>query len=184
MTVKKIMALAAELCGRRDLSDYLNNVSAENLAEQERDAKTLLQCYNLTENEIALDYLPLRRTQKFESEGYISYTEFEKPPVEILSVRDASCRKQTFETDADGIKVPAGALTAEYSYRPAVKTGEEEAEFNAKGDGRLLALGTACEFALFSGMMQEAGLLDKRYRDALACACRERGGRLKMRRWI
>ena len=72
MTVKKIMALAAELCGRRDLSDYLNNVSAENLAEQERDARTLLQCYNLTENEIALDYLPLRRTQKFESEGYIS----------------------------------------------------------------------------------------------------------------
>lgn len=184
MTVKKIMALAAELCGRRDLSDFLNGISAENLAEQERDAKTLLQCYNLTENELALDYLPLRRTQEFVSEGELSYAEFEKPPVEILSVRDASGKKHSFELDADGVKVPAGALAVEYSYRPAVKTGEEEAEFNCKGDGRLLALGTACEFALFSGMMEEASLLDKRYRDALACACRERGGRLKMRRWI
>ncbi len=184
MTVKKIMALAAELVGRRDLSDYLNNVSAENLAEQKRDAETLLQCYNLTENEIALDYLPLRRTQEFSSEGEIAYATFEKPPVEIFSVRDESGKKQTFSVEADVIRVPVGTLTVEYSYRPAVKTAEDEAEFNAKGDGRLLALGTASEFALFSGMMQEAGLLDKRYRDALACASRERGGRLKLRRWI
>ena len=34
-----------------------------------------------------------------------------------------------------------------------------------------------------SGMFDAAALLDRRYRDALACACRERGGRLKMRRW-
>lgn len=184
MTVKKIMALAAELCGRRDLSDFLGGVSAEDLARQERDVKTLLQCYNLTENEIALDYLPLRRTQEFVSDGEIAYAQFEKPPVEIISVRDGSGAKRDFTVAEEGIRTPAGALKVEYSYRPSVKTREDEAEFNLKGDGRLLALGTACEFALFSGMMQEAALLDKRYRDALACACRERGGRLKMRRWV
>lgn len=184
MTVKKIMALAAELCGRRDLADFLGGVSAENLPEQQRETETLLQCYNLTENEIALDYLPLRRAQDFDSDGEISYDLFAKPPVEILSVRTASGAKAEFTVAEEGIRTPVGALKVEYSYRPSVKTEEDEAELNLKGDGRLLALGTACEFALLSGMMQEATLLDKRYRDALACACRERGGRLKMRRWI
>ena len=50
--------------------------------------------------------------------------------------------------------------------------------------GALLALGTACEFALMSGDMETAALLDKRYRDALACACRERGGRFRLRSWV
>ena len=184
MKVKQIMALAAELCGRRDVADYLDKGLTADAAASEREEQTLLRCYNLAENEIALDYLPLRRTQEFSSEGEIAYATFEKPPVEIFSVRDESGKKQTFSVEADVIRVPVGTLTVEYSYRPAVKTAEDEAEFNAKGDGRLLALGTASEFALFSGMMQEATLLDKRYRDALACACRERGGRLKMRRWI
>ena len=77
----------------------------------------------------------------------------------------------------------AGQALVEYSVRPRVKGEGDIPELAARGDGRLLALGTACEFALMSGNTDAASLLDKRYRDALACACRERGGRLKLRRW-
>ncbi len=183
MKVNKIMIMAAELCGRRDLADYLAGKTGESL-ETEREAESLLCCYNLTENEIALDYLPLRRTQKLISDGEIGYAAFEKAPVEIESVRGADGQKLSFRVAEEGICVRAGEAEVTYSYRPSVKARTDEAELSAKGDARVLALGTACEFSLMNGMTEAASLLDKRYRDALACACRSRGGRLKMRSWI
>lgn len=184
MKVNLIMAMAADLCGRKDLSGYLTGKSAENLAEAERDTEILLRCYNLTENETALDYLPLRRTQTLVSDGKIAYTAFEKPPLEIESVRRSDGGKLPFRIAEDGVCVQAGEVSVTYTYRPSVKEREDEAELNRKGDARILALGTACEFSLMNGMFDAATLLDKRYRDALASACRERSGRMKMRSWI
>ena len=89
-----------------------------------------------------------------------------------------------FRIAEDGVCVQAGEVNVTYTYRPSVKAREDEAELDRKGDARLMALGTACEFSLMNGMFDAASLLDKRYRDALACACRDRSGRMKMRSWI
>ena len=183
MMVREVLVCAAELCGRKDLADFAAGKSGENAAEAERECETLLRCYNMTENEVALDYLPLRREEELISDGRIEYGAFSKPPVEIFAVRGERGEKLPFRTDEEGVRVRAGRTAVSYSYRPAVKKAGDRAELNRKGDGRLLALGTACEFALLNGMTEEAALLDRKYRDALACACRERGGRLKMRRW-
>ena len=183
MRVKEILVLAADLCGRRDLAEYLAGKNGADAGAYAREAESLLRCYNLAENEIALDYLPVRRTQMFESEGCIAYADFAAQPVEILSVRDAAGKKLSFTAGEKGVRVRAGQALVEYSVRPRVKGEGDIPELAARGDGRLLALGTACEFALMSGNTDAASLLDKRYRDALACACRERGGRLKLRRW-
>ena len=96
MKVREIMGLAAEFAGRRDVADFLGGRSAENAAEGEREADTLLRCYNIAENELALDYLPIERVQRFESEGLVPYTAFEALPVEILSVRDGWGRRLPF----------------------------------------------------------------------------------------
>lgn len=183
MKVREILACAAELCGRKDLADFLAGRSGENAAAAERECETLLRCYNMTENEVALDYLPLRREEELHSEGAVPYAAFSAPPVEIFSVRGEGGEKLPFRADEEGLRVRAGRVRVCYSSRPKVKGIGEEAELSRRGDGRLLALGTACEFALLSGMTEEAALLDKKFRDALACACRERGGRLMMRRW-
>ena len=184
MKVKQIMASAARLCGRQDVAEYLERGFTEDLSAAEREAETLLKCYNLAENEIALDYLPLRREERFESDGCVPYAAFAEPPVEILSVRDEAGRSLRFAAGEKGVRVREGRAVIRYSVRPRVKGPGDRPELSEKGDARLLALGTACEYALMSGNYDAASLLDRRYRDALACACRERGGRLRMRRWV
>lgn len=183
MKVKQIMASAARLCGRQDVAEYLERGFTEDLSAAEREAETLLKCYNLAENEIALDYLPLENAETIGSDGKISLRALAFPPVEILAVRGESGEKLPFTVGAECIRVREGKVRVYYSYRPRVKKIADEAESNSRAGERVLALGTACEYALMSGMFDAAILLDRRYRDALACACRERGGRLKMRRW-
>lgn len=183
MKVKQIMAQAARLCGRRDVAEFLERGIAEDLTSAQREEETLLRCYNLAENEIALDYLPLKRTETVGSDGAVPYRALSLPPLEIFSVYGAGGEKLPFTAEAEGIRVREGKVSVTYSYRPRVKTAADETESNSRAGERVLALGTACEYALMSGMFEAAALLDRRYRDALACACRERGGRLKMRRW-
>ena len=184
MRVKEILILAAELACRRDLADYLAGKNGEDASARAREEERLLRCYNLAENEIALDYLPLRREECFESDGCVPYAAFAEPPVEILSVRDEAGRSLRFAAGEKGVRVREGRAVIRYSVRPRVKGPGDRPELSEKGDARLLALGTACEYALMSGNYDAASLLDRRYRDALACACRERGGRLRMRRWV
>lgn len=183
MKVREILVCAAELCGRKDLADFLAGKSGENAAAAERECDTLLRCYNMTENEVALDYLPLKREEELLSEGSVPFSAFAEPPVEIFSARGERGEKLPFRAEEEGLRVRAGKVRVCYSVRPKVKGIGADAELSRRGDGRLLALGTACEFALLSGMTEEAVLLDKKFRDALACACSGRGGRLKMRRW-
>ena len=51
MTVKEVLALAAENLGREDLSAQLSADSVQ----ADGEIKALLRCYNLVENEVALD---------------------------------------------------------------------------------------------------------------------------------
>lgn len=183
MRVKEIMALSAELCGRRDVADYLEKGLAADAAAAEREAQTLLRCYNLAENEIALDYLPLKRTEAFVSDGEIAFDRFALPPLEVFAVRGERGERLAFSQTETALRVRAGSVTVTYSYRPNVKTEQDEPSVDGRAGERVLALGTACEYALMSGSTETAELLDRRYRDALACACRERGGKMKMRRW-
>ncbi len=184
MLVKEIMVLAAELCGRRDLADFLAGRTGADAGAMQREEETLLRCFNLTENEIALDYLPIRRRESFVSDGGVPYAAFSCPPAEIFAVRGPSGEKLAYTALGEGLRVRAGAVEVEYSCRPSVKAAADAPEAGCRDGGRLLALGTACEFALMSGDMETAALLDKRYRDALACACRERGGRFRLRSWV
>ena len=120
MRVREILILAAELACRRDLADYLAGKNGEDASAFAREEEAMLRCYNLTENELALDYLPLRRTEKFVSDGCVAYTAFAEPPVEILSVRGETGRSLPFTAGEDGVLVRAGCVTVEYSVRPRV----------------------------------------------------------------
>ena len=183
MTVKDILIAAARLCGKTETADYLSGKPCADAGAAQREAETVLRCYNLAENEIALDYLPIRRTEETVSDGLVPYAALEKPPLEIIAAEDGAGNRLPFSAVRDGVRVRAGNVVLTYSYRPSVKRMQDAPEMSGKANARLLILATACEYALMSGMTDEAALLDRRYRDALACACRERGGRLKMRRW-
>ena len=65
MTVKESILLAAEElgCGGQ-VRDYLENKGETG----KRETEALLRCFNLVENEVALDYLPLYAEDETESE--------------------------------------------------------------------------------------------------------------------
>ena len=60
MKVQKIMACAAALVGRRDLCDWLEGKGGVDSDGLRRDAEQMLKCFNLAENEAALDFIPLK----------------------------------------------------------------------------------------------------------------------------
>lgn len=59
MKVREIAALAAEYIGREDLAEALSVLEGE----PEGELKALLRCYNLVENEVAIDYFPPKREE-------------------------------------------------------------------------------------------------------------------------
>ncbi len=181
MKVQKIMACAAALVGRRDLCDWLEGKGGVDSDGLRRDAEQMLKCFNLAENEAALDFIPLKREDGVFSDGVVPFSALSAAPVEIMSVRSAAGKRLHFKVTEAGIAVRRGEALVAYRARPAVKGMADEADF--AGGERFLALGTACEFALMEGMLDRAAELDERYKEALAAATKSRGGRMKERMW-
>lgn len=184
MTVKEIVRLAAEMLGRQDLSEAIDALEGE----PEGEVKSLVRCFQLVENEVALDYFPLKKEEPFAPEGHkVSYTRFSSAPVDVLKVTDGNGKAVEFEIRPTHIYLPEtnGVVSVTYSYAPAPKTIAQSSEFSGKISARLLAYGVASEFSLACARYQEAAMWEKRFRDALKCVnlCRRRLS-MRSRRWV
>ena len=69
MTVKEVLALAAEHLARADLQKQLGELS-ENAAPK-GELASLLRAYNLVENELAVDVLPLKAEETLSAEDHL-----------------------------------------------------------------------------------------------------------------
>ncbi len=164
IAVQDVIQTAARLIGLGEL-----------VTEPEASSEALLfvRCFNLIENEIALDYFPLKRTETIEpADGKILYTAFSETPVFIVGAEDAAGRKIPFEAFPAylDVKGHAGPVSVHYAYAPKTKTPKDNTDFSGRISCRLLAYGTAAEYLLACGKFAEAAAFDKKYRDALAAA--------------
>lgn len=184
MTVKEIIALAAQCLGRGELY-----AEAKSLAKNPKgELATLLRCYNLVENEIALDYLPLKREESLPVErGFVPFSAFTLAPIEVKKVTDESGVPLRFTPLQNGIKVrgACGNVNVTYAYSPAEKGWGDQSEYGGKVSARLMAEGICGEFCLTEGRFSEASAWDKKYRDALRAAYLVRRKlRIRSRRWV
>lgn len=180
MQVKEIVKCAAKNLGREDL------VAALDADETEGEAGALVDCYNLVENEIALDYFPLKAEEEFAPEkGEIVYSRFSHAPVNVIKVQNRAGSRVDFELFSSFLRLPEGVGTVRvlYAYAPAKKTLSDSSEFSDKISERLLSFGVASEFCLSRGQYSEAAVWEKRYREALRAASSPRGTRIRARRW-
>lgn len=192
MLVKEILAQAAFLLGQEDVSEYLKSnsqsgLSAEELKDLTQKTDLLLRCYNMVENEVALDYLPLTAEERIDGAGEkIRYTSFLHTPVSVLSVTDERGNKIPYTVFPEYIKTDArGTVVVTYSYAPPTKLIGGESEYGARVPQRLFAYGVACEACLIAGLYDEASAWDKKYKDALLCAySRNRPHVIRSRRWV
>ena len=184
MKVKNVLALAAANLGREELVAEIDNCVVNPAGE----LLSLLRCYNLVENEIALDYFPLKHEEVINvQDGKLPFEDLSYAPVEILSVRVGG-KPLDFEIRPAYLQLErsmTGNVTVGYTYSPAEKGWNGECELGGKISARLLSLGVCNEFCLSNGQFGEAATWEKKYREALRAASGNRRRlSVRSRRWV
>lgn len=182
MTVSDVMIMAAVQLGIGDkVKAYVNGTSSLYKAQGD----LLLQCFNLVENELALDYIPLMKQEILAvSDGKISYDAFTSDVVRIVKVVDEHGESVPFKLFAAYMEVDAERVSVTYAYTPKPKTVTEESDFQAFVSERLFSYGMAAEYCMATGLYEEAVVWDKKYKEGIEAARRlARGGKIASRRW-
>lgn len=181
LTVREILLSAAEALHLDDAIAYLSGKSTK-LGE----TNDLLRCYNLVENELALDYLPLQAEETFESTtGVLYYSTFDNAIVRVLHVSDESGNPTDFKLFPDYFKTQPGVVCIRYTYSPKAKTVDQVCEYTMQASARLFTYGIAAEYTLALGMFEESAAWDKKYKDAITAVYRARPCKmLRSRRWV
>ena len=128
----------------------------EDLLEVSYTKEDLLYCFNMVENELALDYLPLYATHRCNSRA-VYYAEFEHQPVRIVG---CNCG---FKIYPEFIEGKADITEIKYSYIPHSKDLYDECSYDEKYL-ECLAYGTVSEYLCMQGFYEEAALWDKKYK--------------------
>ena len=191
MTVKEVIALAAGCLGRDDLISALDKGEEEISEEEKLELDALLRCYNFVENEVALDYCPLKREETVEvKENKIYYTELSQAPVNVRKVVGGGYL-QRFAAYPAYILLSDGWLGSAlvvYDCIPSTKNSfDEESEFSQESgvSARLLAYGVTAQYCLVNGENGRAALWDKKFRESLrAKNLLRRTMSIRSRRWV
>lgn len=116
----------------------------------------LLTCFNLVENELALDYLPLYAIHKCDAQ-VVYYAEFEYQPVRIVN---CNCG---FKIYPEFIEGKEDIVEIKYSYIPHSKDLHDECSYDEKYLDCLVC-GTVAEYLCSQGFFEEANLWEKKYK--------------------
>lgn len=177
ITVKEVIQTAVGLVGS----------AADTEDASSEEVLLFVRCFNLVENEVALDYIPLLAEEEIEADGKAEYTALKKAPLRILRVTDGAGNALRFKAlhaclDLGGFR---GTAHVTYAYAPSAKTYSESSDYEGAVSARLLAYGTAAEYLLARGKFAEASAFDAKYRDALrAASVPRRRLAVRARRWV
>ena len=169
MNIKDIIAAAATLLNREDICNYLISGEVDDLTSTVKDLDIMLRCFNLVENEIALEYKPLVCIENITTEnGIVNFDILTKPIIEIIKVEDESGNKLNYKLFHTYLKTKPENIVVYYTYIPEKKLLTGISDYTeVEIPQRVLAMGIACEFSLISAMYDEAVMWDKRYKDSL-----------------
>ena len=182
MKVSDVMIMAAVQLGIGDgVKGYVNGTNS--LYKQQ--SELLLQCFNLVENELALDYIPLVKQETLTlTDKKIYYEAFDSDVVRIIKVADEHGASLPYKLFAAYMEVDAEKAVVTYAYTPTPKTMTEESDFQAFVSERLFSYGMAAEYCMATGLCEEAVVWDKKYKEGIEGARQlARGGKMASRRW-
>jgi hypothetical protein len=154
---------------------------------QQKELSLLLRCLNLVYNQVATDYIPLIKTERFlPSSGEVLFTSFYKKVLDIRKIVDKDGIKASYKLYPDRISTIDEEISVTYSYEPDELTGLESImeSFSEKLTERVMAYGVAMEYSFISGLHDDASIWEKRFKDGLLIASRKKSEiRLPARRW-
>lgn len=183
MTVKDIVTLAARQLGiAEEVQDALDGKTGADL----KPLQLLTQCFNIVENELALDYLPLYAEDEVCSEtGKIEFSELARSAVRILRVEDAWGNSLPFKLFPSYLVTQPQTVKIRYTYTPQEKDITGESDYTLFASERLFAYGIAAEYCIAMGLYEESAVWDKKYKEGIEAARNVgKGVRIASRRWV
>ena len=187
MIVKDILKITAEMAGENQTVLYFDEKGVDDLAFCEENARLLLRCYNLIVEELALEYLPLKREEEVVSkQGKIYFSDLEFRPLRILNVRRKNGQKVPYKLVNDYLEVSNGEFIIEYNYRlePAVEDDEVVYSDTVIGPYTLV-YGMLSQYLLEKGRLSESDIYQDKYLSAIRARIAEkRQLKIPGRRWI
>lgn len=183
MTVKDIVTLAATQLG---IADSVQDVIDGKAGADTKTLTLLVECFNIVENELALDYLPLYAEDEVYSDtGRVEFTELSQAAVRILRVEDEWGNALPFKLFPSYLVGQPGRVKITYTYTPKKKDITGSSEYTLLASERLFSYGIAAEYCVAMGLYEESAVWDKKYKEGIEAACS--GGksvRLASRRWV
>lgn len=128
----------------------------EELLDVDSTKEELLECFNLVENELALDYLPLYATHSC-NDQVVHYDEFEYVPVRIIL---CNCRFKIYPTY---IEAKENITEVQYVYLPKKKELHDECSYNKEVLNCLVA-GIISEYLNSQGFYDEGYAWGRKYK--------------------
>ena len=186
MTVKEVLGNAARLIGERDVFDFLSDGVPDDRAYAEESAELLKRCYDIVVDELACEYLPLKKTEEFVvTDGKIPFRDFSEKPISIDRVSDENGNKLAYSTIIDHLEVNAAKVSITYGFRPESQKLTDEAYY---ADGiigeHVLSYGIAAEYCLERGRISDAEIWNAKYANALKARLAEkRRLKIKVGKW-
>ena len=187
MQVRDCVAFAAETLDLKNVVKYLKSGETNDYNNVSDTIETLLSAYNAVADEIARDFIKLTRSEVFTvTGGEIKFNKFSDNPLKIISVKGADGNAVAAKIYPDKIATDAGEITVEYVYAPAARELNDECDFSHTEIGaRALGLGVAAEYALISGMYEQAVIYNEKFIDAMKNALfKRKKPKIKGRAWF
>ena len=83
------------------------------------------------------------------------------------------------------LKTQPGKVCVTYTYAPEKKELLGTSDFSAAVSTRLIADGMAAEYAIATGLFEDAAVWDKKYKEGIRAAYRlQKCKRIRSRRWV
>lgn len=156
MKVKEVIELSAELLG---------------IELTEENTATLLDCYNLVENELAMDYFPLRAVDKvLIKENKIKYADLKNKAWRIINVLDFQNDEVKYRLYPEYIELKKNYnghyFFVRYNYIPKEKVIDDNCDYNDRYK-QVLKYGVCAEYCLMQGNFELASMFDNKYKDGI-----------------
>ncbi len=182
MLVKDVIILACEFTENKDLAKSLTDNTLDE--EQNLIVESLIKCFNLINNEICSEYMPLIKQEKIRLQDFkCFYSQLSGKVLDVISVVDKNGKKVKFKCFNDYLIAFANEVTILYTTLP--QDSEIEDEIVTKIPTRVYAYGVAREYYFMQTLFDEADVWEERFKNSLCILTRKKSETIMpRRRWI
>ncbi len=183
MLVKDVIALACDFTDNSALGDKIR-LSQDLTDDEQAQMDIYLKCFNLVNNEIASEFVPIKKIEQFDVEsGKVLFSKFSNKPYKILYVKNSLGKKMRFKVFQDHIVVFCKKAIIAYTILPENLTATDMVETFIPE--RIYAYGLAREYLFFKAMFDDAEIFEERFKNSLEIICRASvHSKMPRRRWI